>query len=267
MTEYLTLDEGIPTKYPDLIMRNWVLVVVFMAFLMTPVVLVLMTVNSATDCPVNICNPWLYVSEFQITAGLTIVTLFLLVLGILKQTDSRLLKFKIPLVLRRHLAFPFSFIFMALAFAGAFLFILFAMCDIYPLVLSVPAPLRKMVAVTWTNLRFLPGMNYGSGGFVVWVFAVLCLIPARGVMTALKFGVFLVLALTVIVLLFQPREMTDHVAVFAKGLVWNTQMVPGPNRGGGPIYLASNWIALVFSGFITIFNSVKSILKRFHGDE
>lgn len=192
-----------------------------------------------------------FVSQFEVTEGLVVVSLLLLFVVIAKSCRFGLL-FDSSIV-SSHLKPRLSYLFAVLAVAGALSFTLLVLCNMKQLCNILDINGWNVVQYPLNLLGFLGGSALGQNGrvgygvltFLVWGLTIIALSFAIGFVKAVKlFAVPSILFLTIVVLLFDPREMDSQAVNLLSGFTFNG------------ISLLSNWFLLTVSLFLIIFEFV-----------
>jgi len=191
---------------------------------------------------------WSFVSQFEVTEGIAAVVFLLLLATIIDSCGFGFL-FDSP-VLRNHLKSRLSHLFAFLAVAGIFSFALLVLCN--------SKRVRDVIDINGWNVVQYPlnlfgylggsalGQNgrlgYGALALLTWGLTIVFLALAIGLTRAVKFfAIPSVLFLTVVVFLFDPREMDIQAVNLVSEFTFNG------------ISLLSNWFLLTVSLFFTVF--------------
>jgi len=199
---------------------------------------------------------WSLVSQFEVTEGIATVA-FLLLLGVIIESCGFGFLFDSP-VLSNHLKPRLSHLFTFLAVAGIFSFALLVLCNSKKLrdVLDING--WNVVQYPLNLLGFLGGsamgqngrMGYGALALLTWGLTIVFLSLAIGFTRAVKFFALpSLLFLTVVVLLFDPREMDSQAINLVSGFTFDGMS------------LLSNWFLLTVSLFFTVFGLVHERLR------
>jgi len=191
---------------------------------------------------------WSFVSQFEVTEGIAAVVFLLLLATIIESCGFGYL-FDSP-VLSNHLKSRLSQLFAFLAVAGIFSFALLVLCNSKRVrdVLDING--WNVVQYPLNLLGYLGGsalgqdgrLGYGAVALLTWGFTILFLSLAIGFPKAVKFFALpSVLFLTVVVFLFDPREMDSQAINLVSEFTFNG------------ISLLSNWFLLTVSLFFTVF--------------
>lgn len=198
---------------------------------------------------------WSSISQFEVIEGLVVVSFFSLFVVIAK--SYRIGLFDSP-ILSSHLKSRFSYLFAVLAVAGALSFILLVLCNMEQLRSLLDINGWNVVQYPLNLFGFLGGSALGQNGrvgygvlaFLIWGLTIIALSLAIGFVKAVKlFAVPSILFLTIVVLLFDPREMDSQAINLVSGFTLNG------------ISLLSNWFLLTVSLSLTIFELVYESVK------
>lgn len=189
---------------------------------------------------------WSLVSQFEVVEGALIAVALLSFaaaadyLGLL--SDDR--------ALGAHLKSPFSRLCTVLAALGALSFALLVMCNMGRLDHVLDINGWNLIQYPLTLFGYLGGSAMGKGGLdgygalalLIWGLTLLALSLGRGFKRAVRlFALPSILFLTIVVLLFDPREMDSQAVNLVSGFTY------------GGISLLSNWSLLTVSLFSTVF--------------
>lgn len=198
---------------------------------------------------------WSFVSQFEVAEG--ILTAIVL-LSLVSAADSFGLLFD-NRALSRHLKPPLSQLCTALAALGALSFDLLVLCNMQQLNHVLDYNGWNLVQYPLSLFGYLSGSvmgqagrdGYGALALLVWELTVLALSLGRGFTRAVKlFAIPSILFLTVVVFLFDPREMDSQAINLVSGVTF---------RG---ISLLSNWFLLTVSLFFTVSGLAYELSRR-----
>jgi hypothetical protein len=201
---------------------------------------------------------WSFVSQFEVTEGIAAVAFLLLVAVIIESCGFGYL-FRSP-VLSNHLKSRISPLFAFLAFAGIFSYALLVLCNLRKLRDIIDINGWNVVQYPLNFLGYLGGsamgqngrMGYGALAFLTWGLTILFLSLVIGFARAVKFFALpSVLFLTVVVLLFDPREMDSQAINLVTEFTFNG------------VSLLSNWFLLTVSLFFTVYGLMHERLGVF----
>jgi hypothetical protein len=201
---------------------------------------------------------WSFVSQFEVTEGIAAVA-FLLLLAVIMESYGFGYLFRSP-VLTDHLRSRISYLFAFLAFAGISSYALLVLCN--------PRKLRNIIDIHGWNVvqyplnlfGYLGGsamgqdgrMGYGGLALLTWGLTIVFLSLVVGFTRAVKFFALpSILFLTVVVLLFDPREMDIQAINLASEFTFDG------------VSLLSNWFLLTVSLFFTVYGLVHERLGVF----
>jgi len=191
---------------------------------------------------------WSLVSQFEVTEGIAAVA-FLLLLAVFIESCGFGFLFDSP-VLSNHLRSRLSYLFAFLAVAGIFSFALLVLCN--------SRKLRSVIDVNGWNVVQYPlnlfgclggsamgqdgRMGYGALALLTWGLTIVFLSLVIGLTKTVKFFALpSLLFLTVVVLLFDPREMDIQAINLASEFTFDGMS------------LLSNWFLLTVSLFFTFY--------------
>jgi hypothetical protein len=192
---------------------------------------------------------WSFVSQFEVAEGILVVAAvsFFIVameyLGFGSLFNNYLL--------RRHVRSPLSYLCVLFATVGALCFDLLVLCNFKELNRVIDINGWNLVQYPLSIFGYLGGGAMGDGGrlgygalaLLIWGLTVVALSFGTGFSRAVKlFALPSILFLTVVVFLFDPREMSSQAINLVSGVTF---------KG---ISLLSNWSLLTVSLFFTVFN-------------
>lgn len=191
---------------------------------------------------------WSLVSQFEVTEGIAAVA-FLLLLAVFIESCGLGFLFDSP-VLSNHLKTRLSFLFAFLSVAGIFSFALLVLCNSRKLRSVIDVNGWNVVQYPLSLFGYLGGsamgqdgrMGYGALALLTWGVTIVFLSLVIGLTRAVKFFALpSLLFLTVVVLLFDPREMDIQAINLASEFTFDGMS------------LLSNWFLLTVSLFFTFY--------------
>jgi hypothetical protein len=191
---------------------------------------------------------WSFASQFEVTEGVAAVA-FLLLLAVIVESCGFGFLFDSP-VLSNHLKSRLSYLFAFLAFAGISSYALLVLCNSRKLRSVIDINGWNVVQYPLNLFGYLGGsamgqdgrMGYGTLALLTWGLTIVFLSLVIGLTRAVKFFALpSILFLTVVVLLFDPREMDIQAINLASKVTFDG------------VSLLSNWFLLTVSLFFTVY--------------
>lgn len=201
---------------------------------------------------------WSFVSQFEVAEGIAAVAVLLLLATIIESFGFGFL-FDSP-VLSSHLKSHLSHLFAFLAVLGIFSYALLVLGNTKQVRDFLNANGWNVVQYPLNLLGYIGGsamgqdgrMGYGALALLAWGLTIVFLSLAIGFTRAVKFFALpSVLFLTVVVLLFDPREMDSQAINLVSEFTFDGMS------------LLSNWFLLTVSLFFTVFGLVYERLGVF----
>ncbi|HUK75117.1 MAG TPA: hypothetical protein VLU99_04930 [Nitrososphaerales archaeon] len=200
---------------------------------------------------------WSSASQFEVTEGILIIAAtMLLALGVEYRGSRSPLSHPI---FRRHVRYPMSLVFVILAGVGALCFDDLVLCNFKELNSVIDLNGWNLAQYPLSVFGHLGGSAMGEGGRLgygalavsIWGLTLVALSLGAGFRTAVKlFALPSMLFLSVVVFLFDPREMASQAV----------NLVSGATFQG--VSILSNWSLLTVSLFFTAREVAQDVLAR-----